>query len=94
MIKKSSQKDSFFDKKNEHEFSATFSELDISNVAESDKLLFEKMQTVFFLGQLLGLPTLKSILVKFGNTSSQASTNYKKFRYFCFCVIYFCHYED
>ena len=69
----------------EHKFSVTstlfqnsFSELDISNVNESDKLLFEKMQTVFFLGQLLGLPTLKSILVKFGITSSQVSINYKK----------------
>ncbi|WP_338791902.1 hypothetical protein [Bernardetia sp. MNP-M8] len=69
----------------EQEFSATstlfqnsFSELDISNVDESDTLLFEKMQTVFFLGQLLGLPTLKSILVKFGITSSQVSINYKK----------------
>ncbi len=69
----------------EHKFSITstlfqnsFSELDISHVNESDKLLFEKMQTVFFLGQLLGLPTLKSILVKFGITSSQVSINYKK----------------
>jgi hypothetical protein len=68
----------------EHKFSATstlfqnsFSELDISNINESDKLLFEKMHTVFFLGQLLGLPTLKSILVKFGITSTQLPINCK-----------------
>lgn len=59
-------------------FSKSFSELDISNVSKSDKLLFEKMQSVFFLGQLLGLPTLKSILVQFGITSTQLSINYKK----------------
>jgi hypothetical protein len=69
----------------EHTFSVTstlfqnsFSDLDISDVDESDKLLFEKMQTLFFLGQLLGLPTLKSILVKLGITSSQVFINYKK----------------
>ena len=44
-------------------FRESFSDLDISTMNESDKLLFEKMQTVFFLGQLVGLPTLKSILV-------------------------------
>lgn len=59
-------------------FSKSFSELDISNVSKSDKLLFEKMQSVFFLGQLLGLPTLKSILVQFGIISTQLSINYKK----------------
>lgn len=58
-------------------FNAAFSELDISNIDESDKLLFQKMQSVFFLGQLLGLPTLKSILVHFGVTSTQLSINYK-----------------
>ena len=58
-------------------FRESFSDLDISTMNESDKLLFEKMQTVFFLGQLVGLPTLKSILVQFGITSTQLSINYK-----------------
>ncbi len=38
---------------------------------------FLKMQSVFFLGQLLNLPTLKSILVQFGVISTQLLINYK-----------------
>ncbi len=43
-----------------------FSASDISEFEESDLALFEKMNALLFLGQLVGLPTLKSILTKFG----------------------------
>lgn len=60
------------------DFNSAFSNLDISKLNDSDKLLFEKMNAVFFLGQLVGLPTLQSILTKFGVTSTGLQINFKK----------------
>jgi hypothetical protein len=53
-----------------------FSESDISEFEKSDLVLFDKMNTLLFLGQLVGLPTLKSILTKFGITSNRLQKNY------------------
>jgi hypothetical protein len=52
--------------------------LDISNLNDSDKSFFEKMNSVFFLGQLVGLPTLKSILTKFDISSNKLQVNCTK----------------
>jgi hypothetical protein len=41
--------------------------------------LFEKMNALFFLGQLVGLPTLKSILTKLDISSNRLQQNYTKF---------------
>ncbi len=55
-----------------------FPESDISGLEDSDLNLFEKMNALLFLGQLVGLPTLKSILTKFGITSNRLQKNYTK----------------
>jgi hypothetical protein len=47
---------------------------------DADELaLFEKMNALFFLGQLVGLPTLKSILTKLDISSNRLQQNYTKF---------------
>jgi hypothetical protein len=53
------------------------SALDIPNLEDADLTLFEKMNALLFLGQLVGLPTLKSILTKFGITSNRLQKNYR-----------------
>jgi hypothetical protein len=49
--------------------------LDLSS-AQTQQL--QKMQRIFFLGQLLGLPTLQSILSKFGILSNGLAVKYKQ----------------
>ncbi len=56
-------------------FNKAFSELDISKLDNKEIAFFEKMNILLFLGQLLGLPTLKSILVKYGVISSSLYIN-------------------
>jgi hypothetical protein len=47
---------------------------------DADELaLFEKMNALFFLGKLVGLPTLKSILTKLDISSNRLQQNYTKF---------------
>ena len=57
---------------------SVFSASDISKFEESDLDFFEKMNALLFLGQLVGLPTLKSILTKFGIASNRLQKNYTK----------------
>ena len=56
-------------------FQATFSNTPLD---ELDRLQFQKMQSIFFIGQLVGLPTLQSILTKFDIQSNNLQINYKK----------------
>ena len=56
-------------------FQATFSDTPLD---ELDRLQFQKMQSIFFIGQLVGLPTLQSILTKFDIQSNNLQINYKK----------------
>lgn len=58
-------------------FSKAFSKLDFSNLKNKEIDYFEKIHIIFFLGQLIGLPTLKSILVKYGITSNSLHIDYK-----------------
>lgn len=45
---------------------------------EAQERELQKMQAIFFLGQLVGLPTLQSILTKFGIQSNGLQVKYKK----------------
>jgi len=54
---------------------SSLAEVDLS-VAQQREL--QKMQAIFFLGQLVGLPTLHSILTKFGIQSNGLQMRYKK----------------
>jgi hypothetical protein len=56
-------------------FQATFSDTPLD---ELDRLQFQKMQSIFFIGQLVGLPTLQSILTKFGIQSNSLQIRYTK----------------
>lgn len=47
-------------------------------LSESQKVTLQKMQHLFFLGQLVGLPTLQSILTKLGIQSNGMQVKYKK----------------
>lgn len=53
----------------------TFEGMDLKPAQEH---LLQKMHSLFFLGQLLGLPTLQSILTKFGIQSNGLQVKYKK----------------
>jgi hypothetical protein len=54
---------------------SSLAEVDLS-VAQQREL--QKMQAIFFLGQLVGLPTLHSLLTKFGIPSNRLQVRYKK----------------
>lgn len=47
-------------------------------LSEAQKVELQKMQKIFFLGQLVGLPTLQSILTKFDIQSNGTQVKYKK----------------
>lgn len=47
-------------------------------LSEAQERELQKMQAIFFLGQLVGLPTLQSILTKFGIQSNGLQVKYKK----------------
>lgn len=48
------------------------------NLSAAQKQELQKMQGIFFLGQLVGLPTLQSTLTKFGIQSNGLQVKYKK----------------
>lgn len=54
------------------------SSLEGISLSLSQKQALQKMQGIFFLGQLLGLPTLHSILTKFGIQSNSLAVKYKR----------------
>ena len=61
-----------------HVLDSLHSRFEAAVLSESQKRVLQKMQGIFFLGQLVGLPTLQSILTKFGIQSNGLQVNYKK----------------
>ena len=71
---------------------------EIDTLSPEDKALFNKIQFIFLLGQLLELPTLNCILEQYGIKSNNFQINYqklhKKMSYGTFLGIFSKHFES